>query len=79
MVRDTLGGSIPIVTTPTNDNRSYHVSSKRIKEQLGFEAKHTIQEAIIDLKTAFDSGKIPNPMGDIRYYNIKTMQAIMLK
>jgi len=79
MVRDTLGGNIPVVTTPTNDNRSYHVSSRKIKEELGFEAKHTIQEAIIDLKRAFDEGKIPNPMDNSRYYNIKTMQAVKLK
>lgn len=79
IVQNTLDGHIPIVTTPSNDNRSYHVSSNKIKEELGFEAKHTIQEAILDLKEAFDSGKIPNPMDDIRYYNIKTMQAIKLK
>lgn len=79
MVKGTLDGNIPIITTPSNDNRSYHVSSNKIKEELGFEAKHTIQEAILDLKAAFDSGKIPNPMDDIRYYNIKTMQAIKLK
>lgn len=79
MVKGTLDGNIPIITTPSNDNRSYHVSSNKIKEELGFEAKHTIQEAILDLKAAFDSGKIPNSMDDIRYYNIKTMQAIKLK
>jgi len=79
MVTDTLGGDIPIVTTPTNDNRSYHVSSKRIKEQLGFEPKHTIQVAILDLKDAFGSGKIPNPMDDIKYYNIKMMNHLRLR
>jgi len=79
MVNDTLGGSIPIVTTPTNDNRSYHVSSNKIKEELGFEAKHTIQKAILDLKRAFDEGKIPDPMHDIKYYNIKMMQALKMK
>ena len=79
MVRDTLGGEIPIVTVPTNDHRSYHVSSKKIKKELEFEARHTIQEAIRDLKVAFDSGKVPNPMTDVRYSNIKTMQAINLK
>lgn len=78
MVRDTLGGDTTIDTTPSDDNRSYHVSSKKIKEELGFEAKHTIQEAILDLKQAFDEGKIPNPMDDIRYYNIKTMQHLKL-
>jgi nucleoside-diphosphate-sugar epimerase len=79
IVKNTLGSHIPIITTPSNDNRSYHVSSKKIKQELGFEAKHTIEEAILDLKAAFDSGNIPNSMDDIRYYNIKTMQALKLK
>jgi len=79
MVKGTLDENIPIITTPSNDNRSYHVSSNKIKEELGFEAKHTIQEAILDLKAAFDSGKVPDSMDDIRYYNIKTMQAVKLK
>ena len=79
MVRNTLGGDIPVETIPTDDNRSYHVSSRRIKEELGFEAKHNIEEAILDLERAFRSGRVPDPMDDIRYYNIKTMQAIHLK
>ena len=78
LVANTVGESIPIKYTPTNDNRSYHVSSKRIKEELGFEAKHTLEEAVMDLKQAFETGKLPNPMDDMRYYNIKTMQAIKL-
>ena len=79
IVKGALGGAIPIVTTSSNDNRSYHVSSKKIKEELGFEIRHSIEEAILDLKSAFESHKIPNPMDDIRYYNIKTMQAIKLQ
>ena len=77
-VNKTLGGNIPIISTPSNDNRSYHVSSQKIKNELGFEAKHTIEDAVLDLKKAFDEGNIPNPMDDIRYYNIKTMQTIKL-
>jgi hypothetical protein len=46
---------------------------------LGFVPQHTIEEAVQDLVHAFDAGKIPNSMTDIRYYNIKTMQAIDLK
>ena len=79
IVKNALGGNIPIIATPSNDNRSYHVSSNKIKEELGFEARHSIEKAILDLKAAFDSGKIPDPMNDIRYYNIKTMQALNLK
>jgi nucleoside-diphosphate-sugar epimerase len=79
MVKKTIGPNITIKTVSTNDNRSYHVSSRKIKEELGFVPKHTIEEAIADLKKAFDDGKIPNSMDDIKYYNIKIMQAIKLK
>jgi nucleoside-diphosphate-sugar epimerase len=79
MVRATLGDDIVIETTPTDDIRSYHVSSRKIKEELGFEAKHTIQDAIRDLKRAFDAGLLPNSLEDMRYFNIKTMLAINLQ
>jgi nucleoside-diphosphate-sugar epimerase len=78
MVQSIVGNQIPIKTISTNDNRSYHISSRKIREELGFSAKHTVCEAILDLKRAFEEGKIPNPMTDIRYYNVKTMQAIKL-
>ncbi len=79
MVRDVIGEEVEIVTTPTDDNRSYHVSSEKIKEELGFIPKHTIEDAVRELKGAFEAGKLPNSMSDIRYYNIKTMQSINLK
>ncbi len=78
IVQNALGGHIPIVTTPSNDNRSYHVSSKKIKEELGFEAKHTIEEAILDLKAAFESGKISESLDNEMYFNIKRMQSLNL-
>ena len=79
MVGKIINPALPIQVTPTDDNRSYHVSSRKIKEELGFVPKRTVEEAIIDLKNAFHEGKIPNPLEEIRYYNIKTMQAIDLK
>ncbi|MFZ5453718.1 MAG: NAD-dependent epimerase/dehydratase family protein [Thermodesulfobacteriota bacterium] len=77
-VKATLGGDIDIVYTPSNDNRSYHVSSEKIKRELGFAPKFSIEDAILDLKTAFAAGKIPEAMTDRRYYNIKTMQYLKL-
>jgi len=74
-IRCVVGQDVEIVTTPTDDNRSYHVSSEKIKRELGFVAQHSIEEAVRDLVEAFHAGKIPNPMNDIRYYNIKTMLA----
>jgi len=80
MVQKVVGKEdVEITTSPTNDNRSYHISSAKIKHELGFEPKHTIEDAIRDLCDAFKAGKIPNPMDDIRYYNIKTMLARQLK
>ena len=65
---------IEIVTTPTDDHRSYHISSEKIKLELGFVPRYTIEDGVRDLAVAFRTSKIPNPMTDIRYYNIKTMQ-----
>ena len=79
MVREVVGESVEIVTTATDDLRSYHVSSEKIKRELGFVPKHTIKEAISDLKRMFEAGKIPDPMTDIQYYNVKTMKAISLR
>lgn len=79
MIREVVGQEVEIVTTPTDDNRSYHVSSEKIKRELGFVARHSIEDAVRDLVAAFHAGKIPNPMTDIRYYNIKTMQHLQLK
>lgn len=64
---------------PTNDNRSYHVSSGKIAKQLGFRPTHSIEQAMEDLVLAFESGKLTNTMNDIRYYNIKTMKAVNLQ
>lgn len=79
MVRKVVGQQVEIATTPTDDNRSYHVSSQKIKHELGFVAQHSVEDAVRDLVAAFQAGKIPNSMTDIRYYNIKTMQHLKLK
>jgi len=75
MVRDVVGKSVDIVTTPADDLRSYHVSSERIKRELGWAPRRTVTDAVKDLVDAYQTGKIPNAMTDIRYYNIRTMQA----
>jgi len=79
MVRDVVGSDVQIVTTPTDDLRSYHVSSEKIKRELNFVARHTVQDAVRDLVAAFQAGNVPNSMTDSRYYNIKTMQALSFK
>jgi nucleoside-diphosphate-sugar epimerase len=78
-VRRQVGEDVGIITTPTDDNRSYHISSAKIQRELGFVPKHSTEDAIQDLVAAFNKGTIPGAMTDDRYYNIKTMQALGLK
>src|SRR5215208_4527097 len=79
MVREKVGPKVDIVVTPTDDHRSYHVSSARIRRDLGFTAQRTVTDAIDSLKTAFEGGRVPNAMTDDRYYNIKRMQGLNLR
>ncbi|PYV45744.1 MAG: UDP-glucose 4-epimerase [Acidobacteria bacterium] len=75
MVRAVIGPQVEIVTTPTDDNRSYHISSQKIRRDLGFQPRRTVEDAIRNLNSAFAAGLIPDPIGNRLYYNIKTMQA----
>jgi nucleoside-diphosphate-sugar epimerase len=79
MVRDEIGKEVDIVVTPSDDNRSYHVSSEKIKRDVGFSATRSVSDAIVDLKQAFDLGNVPDSMTNDRYYNIKRMQALKLR
>jgi nucleoside-diphosphate-sugar epimerase len=77
MVRDTLGDpTIELEYTPSNDNRSYHVNSEKVKRVLGFEAKYTLADAISGIAEAYRAGKISNPLTNTLYSNIKRMQEL---
>ena len=78
LVRDVMGGDVELIQTPTDDNRSYHISSARIRDVLGFVPRHSIRDAVVDMKRAFDNGLLPNSLTDERYFNIKRMQSAKL-
>ena len=78
MARDVMGDDVEIATSPTDDLRSYHVSSEKIKQVLGFTPRHSIRDAIESLNDAFQRGLVPDPMNRDVYYNIRTMQAVSL-
>jgi nucleoside-diphosphate-sugar epimerase len=79
ITKSVVGEDVEIVTTPTDDHRSYHISSAKIKEELGFTPAHSIEDAVKDLVGAFGIGGIPDAMTNPRYYNIKTMQSVDLR
>ena len=67
---------IDIVTAPTDDIRSYHINSDKIKRCLGFEAKYSIEDAVRDLCKAFKAGKLPDSMANNRYINVRCIKAL---
>jgi len=72
-------GDIEIITTPTDDIRSYHINSDKIAQKLGFKPSHTIEDAVRDLCRAFRAGKLPNSMMDDKYFNVRRLKAINAK
>jgi nucleoside-diphosphate-sugar epimerase len=65
---------IGIVTTPSDDMRSYHINSDKIRRMLGFAPSHTIEEAVRDLCQAFREGRLGDSMSDDIYYNVRRMK-----
>jgi nucleoside-diphosphate-sugar epimerase len=78
-VKKIIGPDVIIKNLPTNDNRSYHISSKKIENELGFKTKYNILNAIEDLKNAFDNKLLSNCLKNENYFNIKKMQSAKLK
>ena len=62
---------IKIETTSSDDNRSYHINSDKIKNALGFQPKYTIEDAVKELCDSFKKGLIKNSFEDDIFYNIK--------
>ena len=78
-VQSVIGEDIKIVNTKSDDNRSYHVSSQKIKDILNFETQFTVQDAVLDLKSAFEQKLLINTFNNEFFYNIKRMNSIQLQ
>jgi len=69
-------GKIDIVTTPSDDNRSYHVNSDKVFRVLGYRPKRTIEDAVRDLARAFRNHLLDDSFNNDWYYNVRTMKRI---
>lgn len=78
-VQKVIGVDVKIKKLPTNDNRSYHISSKKIQDELGFMPNFSILNAIEDLKCVFEKKLLSDCLINENYFNIKKMQSINLK
>ncbi|OGV29506.1 MAG: UDP-glucose 4-epimerase [Legionellales bacterium RIFCSPHIGHO2_12_FULL_35_11] len=60
----------------SDDNRSYHINSDKIKRCIGFSPSLSVEDAVRDLCNAFRDGKIKDSMTDDRYYNVKRIKSL---
>ena len=72
------GNMVVFEKIPTDDDRSYHINSDRIRDELGFVPHCTIAEAVMTLVSAYDDGKIINGLENSGYHNVKRMMEINL-
>lgn len=72
-------GRIEIVVTESDDLRSYHVNSDKIKTHLGFAPKHSIEDAVSEMVDAFAAGHLPDSFDKDWYFNVRQMQALSAK
>ena len=47
-----------IELSDTNDHRSYFASFQKIKKSIGFSAKHTVSEGVVEMYNELDSGRL---------------------
>ncbi len=78
-VKDIIGSDVKITKSKTDDNRSYHISSKKIRNKLNFNTKFTIEDAVRDLKEAFEKKLLKDTLNNDLYFNIKRMNNLNLK
>ena len=72
------GDNVEIVTTPSNDLRSYHISSEKIYRDIRFKPSYSIEKAVQDLAEALRLGKTVDPMNNEYYFNIKRMKSLKI-
>jgi nucleoside-diphosphate-sugar epimerase len=79
IVRTVLGADrTEIVYEPTDDLRSYHVNSDKIRHELGFATAYTLEDAVDGIRDAYDRGLIIDGLNNEYYHNIKRMRNINL-
>ncbi|MGK5094542.1 SDR family oxidoreductase [Deltaproteobacteria bacterium TL4] len=67
-------GEIGIVTTPSDDNRSYHINSDKIKRVLGYTPQYSVEDAVRELCKSFKEGLLPNSFDDDKYFNVRRLK-----
>lgn len=73
-----LSDEILLEVFPSDDKRSYHLNSNKIKEVLGWRKSKGIEDASRDLLKKLAIGHLPESMDSSDYFNIKKLKEINL-
>ena len=67
---------ILIEVQKSNDLRSYHINSDKIREELKFIPKYTIEDAVIEICDAFKKNSFTDALNNTKYLNIKRIKEL---
>jgi len=79
MVKNVIGNDVIIKKIKSNDDRSYHISSEKIRSILNYKPLYSISDAISDLKNVFEKKILKDCLHNSDYFNVKKIQEINLK
>ena len=70
---------IDFLREKSNDKRSYHINSDKIKNELNFKPKRTIEMAINEICLSFKKNNLPNSFKEDNYFNVITLKKKKIK
>jgi nucleoside-diphosphate-sugar epimerase len=76
LIESGLEQAVQVVVEPVFDNRSYHISSAKIRRELGFLPSHSLLDGARQVRNAIVGGFIPNPENS-KYRNVQHMKALI--
>jgi nucleoside-diphosphate-sugar epimerase len=75
-IKEVMNGNLELTSGPArSDERTYHVSSERIRKELGLTMKKTVKDAVGDIMKAYQDGLWVNADDPI-YHNIQRMKSM---
>lgn len=69
-----VSGVKSIEVISSDDNRSYHISAKKIEDELGFLPEYPIKQAVEELAAALNEGQFIDPLNNLKYFNVKFLK-----
>jgi len=79
LVNNAVGGDCMIDVESAETMPSSRLSFDRMRNELGFQPKHTIEEAVRDLAAAIRNGELPNSIDGSKYENHAMLEKVELE